>query len=107
MKKNASACADQLVKKGYTICTGGTENHLLLWYVFILYLPCWRVALTSADKELMLSCPLRVRLWHVNRPIVIADLLMQLCSLHVRLSRSGLSRQRKYVISEIRGVKHV
>eukprot|EP00904_Undaria_pinnatifida_P000395 jgi/Undpi1/10356/HiC_scaffold_29.g12806.m1 len=31
VKKNASACADQLVKKGYTICTGGTENHLLLW----------------------------------------------------------------------------
>ncbi|CAN0354667.1 unnamed protein product, partial [Scytosiphon promiscuus] len=31
VKKNASACADELVKLGYTICTGGTENHLLLW----------------------------------------------------------------------------
>ncbi len=32
VKKNASACADELVKLGYTICTGGTENHLLLWW---------------------------------------------------------------------------
>lgn len=41
MKKNASACADELVKLGYTICTGGTENHLLLWWVhvFLLLLP--------------------------------------------------------------------
>ncbi|CAM9894251.1 unnamed protein product, partial [Choristocarpus tenellus] len=31
VKKNASACADELVSRGYTISTGGTENHLLLW----------------------------------------------------------------------------
>lgn len=36
VKKNAAACADQLVKKGYTISTGGTENHLLLWSVLSL-----------------------------------------------------------------------
>ena len=35
VKKNASACADELVKLGYTICTGGTENHLLLWWVLL------------------------------------------------------------------------
>ncbi|CAM9528922.1 unnamed protein product [Chrysoparadoxa australica] len=31
VKKNAAACAASLVELGYTICTGGTENHLLLW----------------------------------------------------------------------------
>lgn len=36
VKKNASACADELVKLGYTIATGGTVNHLLLWWVLLL-----------------------------------------------------------------------
>ncbi|CAM9653563.1 unnamed protein product [Discosporangium mesarthrocarpum] len=31
VKKNAAACAARLVELGYTICTGGTVNHLLLW----------------------------------------------------------------------------
>jgi glycine hydroxymethyltransferase len=32
IRKNAQACADQLTKvHGYTLATGGTENHLLLW----------------------------------------------------------------------------
>ncbi|KAG5175968.1 serine hydroxymethyltransferase 2 [Tribonema minus] len=31
VKKNAAACAARLVEHGYTLCTGGTENHLLLW----------------------------------------------------------------------------
>ncbi|KAK8797032.1 hypothetical protein WA158_004242 [Blastocystis sp. Blastoise] len=33
VKKNARALGDALVKKGYTICTGGTDNHLILWDV--------------------------------------------------------------------------
>mmetsp|Transcript_26403 Transcript_26403/g.40874 ORF Transcript_26403/g.40874 Transcript_26403/m.40874 type:complete len:475 (-) Transcript_26403:104-1528(-) len=31
VKKNASALADKLSSMGYTIATGGTENHLVLW----------------------------------------------------------------------------
>mmetsp|Transcript_34055 Transcript_34055/g.43498 ORF Transcript_34055/g.43498 Transcript_34055/m.43498 type:complete len:498 (-) Transcript_34055:237-1730(-) len=31
VKKNAKALSDALVNKGYTIVTGGTENHLVLW----------------------------------------------------------------------------
>lgn len=31
VKANSAACAAQLMKHGYTLCTGGTENHLLLW----------------------------------------------------------------------------
>ena len=32
VRKNAQALADQLIKKhGYTLATGGTENHLVLW----------------------------------------------------------------------------
>jgi len=31
VKKNASALADKLGSMGYTIATGGTENHLVLW----------------------------------------------------------------------------
>lgn len=33
VKKNAKALADALMKKGYTLCTGGTDNHLVLWDV--------------------------------------------------------------------------
>merc|ERR1712071_603234 len=31
VKKNASALSDKLISLGYTIATGGTENHLVLW----------------------------------------------------------------------------
>ena len=31
VKKNIAALADRLTELGYTICSGGTENHLLLW----------------------------------------------------------------------------
>jgi len=31
VRANAQAMADQLMKSGYTIATGGTENHLILW----------------------------------------------------------------------------
>lgn len=31
VKKNSSALANALVAKGYTLVTGGTDNHLLLW----------------------------------------------------------------------------
>mmetsp|Transcript_17443 Transcript_17443/g.25628 ORF Transcript_17443/g.25628 Transcript_17443/m.25628 type:complete len:475 (+) Transcript_17443:31-1455(+) len=31
VKKNASALAQKLIALGYTIATGGTENHLVLW----------------------------------------------------------------------------
>jgi Serine hydroxymethyltransferase len=31
VKANAAACAARLVEHGYELCTGGTENHLLLW----------------------------------------------------------------------------
>ena len=31
--KNAKALAQALMDKGYTICTGGTDNHLILWDV--------------------------------------------------------------------------
>ncbi|KAK8803234.1 hypothetical protein WA158_000928 [Blastocystis sp. Blastoise] len=31
IKKNAKALADALLNKGYTICTHGTDNHLILW----------------------------------------------------------------------------
>ena len=31
IKANAKACAETLVKKGYTLCSGGTDNHLVLW----------------------------------------------------------------------------
>ena len=33
IKKNAKALAQALMDKGYTICTGGTDNHLILWDV--------------------------------------------------------------------------
>eukprot|EP01088_Endostelium_zonatum_P014586 TRINITY_DN325_c0_g2_i2.p1 TRINITY_DN325_c0_g2~~TRINITY_DN325_c0_g2_i2.p1 ORF type:complete len:452 (-),score=99.37 TRINITY_DN325_c0_g2_i2:125-1453(-) len=33
VKKNASAMAEALVKKGYSVVTNGTENHLVLWDV--------------------------------------------------------------------------
>eukprot|EP01010_Urceolus_cornutus_P002627 NODE_337_length_1768_cov_853.026178_g273_i0.p1 GENE.NODE_337_length_1768_cov_853.026178_g273_i0~~NODE_337_length_1768_cov_853.026178_g273_i0.p1 ORF type:complete len:455 (+),score=118.31 NODE_337_length_1768_cov_853.026178_g273_i0:83-1447(+) len=31
VKANCKLLADTLVAKGYTLCSGGTENHLLLW----------------------------------------------------------------------------
>lgn len=31
VKKNASALSDKLISLGYTIATGGTDNHLVLW----------------------------------------------------------------------------
>jgi len=31
LKKNAVVLADTLTKKGYSIATGGTDNHLILW----------------------------------------------------------------------------
>lgn len=31
VKKNATALADALTSKGYKMCTGGTDNHLILW----------------------------------------------------------------------------
>lgn len=31
VKSNAQALADSLVKRGYTIVTGGTDNHIVLW----------------------------------------------------------------------------
>jgi glycine hydroxymethyltransferase len=31
VKANSAACAAALVEKGYKLCTGGTDNHLLLW----------------------------------------------------------------------------
>jgi len=31
VKKNACRVAENLIKKGYTVVTGGTENHLVLW----------------------------------------------------------------------------
>lgn len=31
VKSNAAALAEHLVSKGYTLSTGGTENHLILW----------------------------------------------------------------------------
>ena len=31
VRANAAALADQLVKHGHTLATGGTENHLVLW----------------------------------------------------------------------------
>jgi glycine hydroxymethyltransferase len=31
VRRNAVALAEQLVSKGYTLATGGTENHLILW----------------------------------------------------------------------------
>ena len=33
IKKNAKALAQALMDKGYTICTNGTDNHLILWDV--------------------------------------------------------------------------
>ena len=33
IKKNAKALANALMAKGYTICTNGTDNHLILWDV--------------------------------------------------------------------------
>jgi len=33
VRKNATALSDALVKKGYSIVTNGTENHLVLWDV--------------------------------------------------------------------------
>lgn len=31
VKRNAAALGTSLISKGYTICTGGTDNHLILW----------------------------------------------------------------------------
>jgi glycine hydroxymethyltransferase len=31
VKKNAAAIGAALTAKGYKICTGGTDNHLILW----------------------------------------------------------------------------
>ncbi|KAL1511695.1 hypothetical protein AB1Y20_004984 [Prymnesium parvum] len=31
VKENAAALASALMRRGYTICTGGTDNHLVLW----------------------------------------------------------------------------
>ncbi len=31
IKRNSSALAKALVEKGYTLVTGGTDNHLMLW----------------------------------------------------------------------------
>lgn len=31
VKRNSSALAKALVDKGYTLVTGGTDNHLMLW----------------------------------------------------------------------------
>jgi glycine hydroxymethyltransferase len=33
VKKNARTMAEELVRRGYTIMTGGTDNHLVLWNV--------------------------------------------------------------------------
>ena len=33
VKANAARLADGLIRKGYRIITGGTENHLILWDV--------------------------------------------------------------------------
>ena len=31
VRANARALSEHLIKNGYSICTGGTDNHLVLW----------------------------------------------------------------------------
>lgn len=33
VKKNSRCLAEELIKRGYTVATGGTDNHLLIWDV--------------------------------------------------------------------------